>query len=176
MYEEISATAASGQLAPGTWAVNDTVSHVRFEVGNLWGLAKVRGEFKRVRGRLAVGPDSVDGQLTLDASSLNTGNKRRDEHLRSADFFGVEHHPEIRFETSSVTSESGGLIVTGDLLIGDARLPLSLPVEVYGATDDLVLSAKALIAREHVGLGWNRLGMIGGDALVNVELTLIREP
>ena len=81
MTEEIAAVAANRQLPPGTWAVDDTASRVGFEIGNLWGLAKVRGEFELVRGAVAVGPGSVDAHLTIDASTLNTHNERRDKHL-----------------------------------------------------------------------------------------------
>lgn len=114
---------------------------------------------------------SVDAQLTIDASSLNTPNKRRDWHLRSADFFGVDEHPAIRFEASAVTYRPGGLTIAGDLHIGEARLRLHLPVDVYEEIDQLVLRTHAVVSREHVGLGWNRLGMIGRE----VELTLTRD-
>jgi polyisoprenoid-binding protein YceI len=175
MSNEIATAVTQRQLPPGSWAVNATASRVGFEVGNLWGLAKVRGEFESVRGALAVGPDSVDGQLTIDASSLNTRNERRDKHLRSADFFGVEQHPEIVFETLSATLEPGGLTVTGSLHIGESRIQLSLPVEVDVGTDRLIVSASTPISRELVGLAWNRLGMIGPEALVSVQLMLIRD-
>ena len=71
MTEEIATVASNREFPPGTWVVDDTTSRVGFEVGNLWGLAKVRGEFELVRGVLAVGPRSVDAHLTIDASSLN---------------------------------------------------------------------------------------------------------
>ena len=95
-------------------------------------------------------------------------------HLRSADFFGVEQHPEIVFETSSATSDPDGLTMTGDLYIAGSRIQLSLPVEVDERADRLTVSASTPISRELVGLAWNRLGMIGSEATVEVELTLTR--
>jgi YceI-like domain len=85
-FEELSPAAIDEQLPTGTWKVDDDVSRVRFEVKHLWGLATVRGEFERVRGMLAVSPDSIDAQFTIDAASSNTRNERRDKHLRSAGF------------------------------------------------------------------------------------------
>ena len=172
MSHELSPVTTDERLPMGTWKVDDSASHVRFEVKNLWGLAVVRGDFERVGGTLAVGPNSVDAQLTIDTASLNTQNKRRDKHLRSADFFGVEQHAEIRFEASSVTYRPGGLTIAGDLYIGESRLRLHLPVDVYEELDQLVLKTRAVVSRERVGLGWNRLGMIGSEAVVRVELAM----
>jgi polyisoprenoid-binding protein YceI len=90
------------------------------------GPGKGGGEFELVRGVLAVGPDAIGAELTIDATSLNTGNKRRDRHLRSADFFGADKYPEIRFETAAVTYRHGGLAIGGDLRIGESRLRLHL--------------------------------------------------
>jgi polyisoprenoid-binding protein YceI len=174
MYEEIPPAATNGRFAHGRWTVDASNSRVRFEVGNLWGLTKVTGEFERVGGLLSVGAEAVDARLTIDASSLTTGNTRRDKHLRSADFLGVEEHPEIRFDASAISWRPGGAMVTGDLLIGDFRHTLTLPVEVYGETDDLVLTTKVRISRKLVGLGRDRLGMVGADVLVNLELALTR--
>jgi polyisoprenoid-binding protein YceI len=176
MPEELSSVATSERLPMGVWKVDDSASHVAFAIRNLWGLATVRGEFDHVRGVLTVGEGSLDGELTIDASSLNTHNKRRDKHLRSADFFGVEQHPELRFETSAVTSRPGGLTIAGDLHIRESRLRLHLPVDVYDEIDQLVFRTRTVMSPELVGLGWNRLGMIGSEAAVSIELTLAREP
>lgn len=175
MTEEIATVASNREFPPGTWVVDDTTSRVGFEVGNLWGLAKVRGEFELVRGVLAVGPGSVDAHLTIDASSLNTHNKRRDLHLRSGDFFDADRYPEILFEISSVAPGPGGPTVSGDLRVGESRLPLSLPLQVSEGADRLAVRTSTVIPRELVGLGWNRLGMIGGEAVVSVELALTRD-
>ena len=175
MTEEIATVAPTHEFPLGTWVVDDTASHVGFEVGNLWGLAKVRGEFELVRGALAVSAGSVEAHLTIDASSLNTHNKRRDKHLRSADFFDADRHPEIRFEISSVAPGPDGPAVTGDLRVGESRLPLSLPLQVSEGADRLAVRTSTVIPRELVGLGWNRAGMIGGEAVVTVELALTRD-
>lgn len=175
MSEELSPITTDEHLPAGTWKVDDSASHVKFEIKNLWGLSRVRGDFERVRGVLAVSPDSVDARLTIDASSLNTRNERRDKHLRSGDFLGVEQYPEIRFESSSVTYRPGGLTIAGDLHIAGSRLRMQLPVDVYDEIEQLVLRTRTVVSRERVGLAWNRLGMIGSEAAVEVELTLTRD-
>ena len=90
----------------------------------MWGLATVRGVFREFGGRLDVRPSAVAGRLTIEAASLDTRNKRRDKHLRSADFFDVERYPRIVFTVTAVSARDAGLSVTGDLAIGTARVPL----------------------------------------------------
>ena len=88
--------------APTRWSVNGAESSVEFAVKTFWGLATVRGRFDRFDGSCEVGPDGTTIELTIDADSLDTGNTTRDEHLRPADFFGAEDHPEVRFTSSRV--------------------------------------------------------------------------
>jgi polyisoprenoid-binding protein YceI len=60
-------------------------------------------------------------ELTIDATSVNTGNDKRDEHLRSGDFFDTEHHPTVRFVSTSVSDPVGGRVnVQGELLAAGA--------------------------------------------------------
>jgi hypothetical protein len=66
------------------------------------GLASVRGHFDRFDGGYEIGPDGTTIELTIDADSLGTGNSMRDKHLRSADFFGVAEHPDVRFTSTRV--------------------------------------------------------------------------
>jgi polyisoprenoid-binding protein YceI len=162
-------------IAQGNWTVDPAASEIRFIVPNMWGLAKVKGTFERFGGTLAVGPDSVDARFSVDASSLSTRNKRRDTHLRSADFFHVERYPEITFEPSAVTPSESGLAIAGHLVVRDSRVRLDLPVEISENGDGMVLKASATMSRHDAGLGWNRIGMIGSDVDVEVELRLVRE-
>src|SRR6478752_2290741 len=96
-------TPTTGELLPeGTWTVDSDVSAVAFAVRGMWGLDKVRGSFGDYRGTLVAHPRGSRGELVISAASLDTANAKRDEHLRSADFFDVERHPEIVFTTSAV--------------------------------------------------------------------------
>ena len=162
-------------IAPGTWNIDRAGSHVRFNVPNMWGLARVKGTFERFDGSLRVDDDSVDARFSIDASSLDTRNKKRDGHLRSGDFFEVDRYPEIRFEATTVVPSADGLAIAGHLLIRDSRVRLDLPVEIEQDDDRLVIRTSAKVLREDAGLGWNRIGMIGGHADVEVELVLVPE-
>ena len=85
----------------GSWQLVPARSSVRFKNKTFWGLVTVTGEFTDVRGAGQITANgAVSGGLDIRASSLKTGIRKRDEHLRSADFFDVEKHPEIRVEVT----------------------------------------------------------------------------
>lgn len=90
--------------AAGTWQLVPARSSVRFKNKTFWGgLATVTGKFGDVSGTGQIGANgAVSGRLDVRASSLKTGIGKRDEHLRSADFFDVENHPDIRVEVTAL--------------------------------------------------------------------------
>jgi polyisoprenoid-binding protein YceI len=79
------------------WVVDPARSTIEFRVGNWWGLTTVVGHFSRFDGSYTVGPGGRAIELIVEAESLETGNRRRNKHLRSSDFFDVESHPHVRF-------------------------------------------------------------------------------
>jgi polyisoprenoid-binding protein YceI len=90
---------AATALAAGEWALDPDNSRAEFAVKHFWGLVTVRGHFNEIAGELSIDPaGAVAGELRIDAASLDTGNKQRDKHLRSADFFGAEEHLQGRFQ------------------------------------------------------------------------------
>ena len=158
-------------LPTGVWAVDSQRSQIGFTVREMWGLRTVRGSVGEFEGSLIVQADGVTGELTIDADSLDTGNRRRDKHLRSPAFFDVDRHPQIVFTVTGLDA----LAVTGDLAIGGAREQLEIPVEVEEMDDGaLLLEGKTAVSRRSAGLTWNMMGMIRGDALLHAHLTLRR--
>lgn len=163
-------------LPAGTWRPVPGTGHVGFEVRTMWGLARVRGAFERYAGALVVEGDQVKAELTIEADSLDTANPKRNAHLRSADFFDVERHPVITFTSHAIKPGPAGLVIEGELTIGDRRLQHELDVELTRTEDGaLHLSTETMVDRTAAGLDWNRAGMITGDALLRVELELALE-
>ena len=158
----------------GTWHVDPAAGKVGFTVRTMWGLSNVRGSFSRYRGTLTVRPQGAEGELVIEAASLDTKHAKRDEHLRSDDFFAVERHPEIVFTILSVAPRAGDLFVSGVLRIGERNLRLELAVDVVREGDRLRLRTSESVTRERAGLAWNKLGMIRGDAHLEVDLELVR--
>ena len=98
------------------WTADPSRTTVEFEVEHLWGLHTVRGRFRSFGGAYVVGPGGSEIELTIDAASVDTGCAARDKHLRSADFFGAEQHPQVRFTSTRVTGLGSGRVrVSGEL-------------------------------------------------------------
>src|SRR5215467_3171370 len=85
----------------GRWQLDPRRSSVEFRAGHFWGLLTVKGHFDDYCGDLDLSADPAI-ELTIDASTIQTGNAKRDRHLRSADFFDVERHPRVQFLSDSV--------------------------------------------------------------------------
>ena len=121
---ESTTTEATSQLADGTaagnWVLDPAGSHAEFGVKHFWGAITVRGTLERMTGEATVGPDgTVTGRISFDADSLNTKNKQRDKHLRSADFFHVEKHPQaVLTVTSARPAGPAELAMPGNLRSG----------------------------------------------------------
>jgi polyisoprenoid-binding protein YceI len=148
---------------PGTWQLVPARSSVRFKNKTFWGLATVTGEFADVRGTGQVSANgAVLGGLVIQASSLKTGIRKRDDHLRSADFFDVEQHPEIRVEVTAVEPASANTVtVHASVTVRGTTQPLPLTATVEQVGDGTVrLTAQKAIDRTTLGVDGNLIGMM----------------
>src|SRR5262245_15811075 len=101
-------TAASTQTGTSTYAIDASHSQVGFAVKHMM-FSTVRGNFRTFEGTIVVdhdNPANSSVNVTIDAASITTGDDRRDEHLRSADFFDVANYPTLTFKSSSVAFKS----------------------------------------------------------------------
>src|SRR5689334_815426 len=86
----------------GRWQLDPGRTELTFRSPTFWGLAKVKGRFSDVEGAgEATAPNLISGRLDIAARSVDTGNRKRDEHLQSADFFDTERHPTIEVSVTS---------------------------------------------------------------------------
>jgi len=172
-----------------TWQIDSAHSGIHFSVRHLV-IAKVRGQFGRWTGALAV-PDgdfsraTVD--VTIDATSIDTGVADRDAHLRSADFFDVERFPELTFRGRRIEPKGGdrfGLV--GDLTIRGTTREVVLDVESAGETKDpwgnlrAGFAGRTSIDRKEFGLTWNQAleagGVMVGDKVeIEIEVEAVRQ-
>src|SRR5881394_2083965 len=109
-------SAVSGQI----WEVDTSQSQLTFSVRNLVGRAQ--GKFDVWSGALSIpaeGWDHAAVDVTIQASSINTENEDRDDHLRNEDFFEVEKYPTIVFKSASVKREGDSVTVAGNLTMKD---------------------------------------------------------
>lgn len=146
----------------GQWALDPSRSSVGFRSTSFWGLVKVKGQFSTLRGEGSLGADgSGTGRLVIDASSVNTGNKKRDDHLRSKDFFDAAAHPEITYVASAVARAGERRVrVTGNLTILDQTRSLEIDalLEDADSTGATVVSTGQL-DRSAWGIAFRKMGM-----------------
>src|SRR6516162_1692936 len=122
-----------GQLA-GSWALDPSKSEIRLRSKSMWGLVPVKGVFTDVSGTGTVSPSgAVSGTITVAARSIDTKNKKRDKHLRSADFFDADNHPGITVSVDGIAPSGAGAQVTGTLAVRDRTRPLSFDAKVSAA-------------------------------------------
>ncbi|MDT0464148.1 YceI family protein [Streptomyces gibsoniae] len=161
----------------GLWQLDPTASTVALHHRTMWGLVTVKGAFTTLSGRGEVKPDgSAEGVITLDAASLDTKHTKRDRHLRSADFFDTDHHPEITFVVRSAAAGPDDTApITGQLTVRGVSRPQNLTARIVRAEAEAVtLEAEFTVDREQFGMGWNQLGMMRGLTTVNATLRLTR--
>jgi polyisoprenoid-binding protein YceI len=130
------ATATATLIPAGTWTVDPVHSKVGFAVRHM-GVATVRGEFNEFEGTLEIGEDlgSARAYGTVNTASVDTNEPQRDDHLRSADFFGVETHPTIAFESTSIEAvDVETYRIVGNLTLHGVTREIELEAEV-GGTD-----------------------------------------
>ncbi|HJR53967.1 MAG TPA: YceI family protein [Gemmatimonadota bacterium] len=177
-----SPAAAQSAAAPGgsvsalpaglvEYEVDPAHTQVLFKVRHM-GISTVTGRFNRFAATFAYDPaDPAASWLTatIDAASIDTENERRDNHLRSADFFAADSYPTLTFQSTRVgPAGEGRLEVQGNLSIRGVTRPVVLDVALEGATVGqggrpmTGWTAETTIDRTEYGLRWNRLTEAGG--------------
>ena len=149
--------------APGVWEFDVGHTEVGFE-GRHLKVNRVRGRFARFSGHLVVAdvPEESTALLEIEAASVESGFKDRDDHLRSADWFDIERHPIITFRSNQISHVSGShWSASGELTVKGITRPVEVSVDFGGATTDpwgnakIGAVVKAEVDREEWGLTWN---------------------
>ena len=166
-------------LATGSWQVDPVHSVVEFRVRHMM-IATVKGRFRDFDGAIVSGEvPSVAGSIRV--GSLETLDGRRDEHLRSPDFFDVERFPEITFEANGIQFNGDGkhFLLPGELTIKEVTRPVLLDGVFNGAGvhpdggERIAFALRGELDRTDFGLVWNRAIDTGGVLVGNtVELAL----
>lgn len=167
-------------MALTTWKTDPTHTDISFSAKHMM-VTSVRGKFADVDGTLLLdeeNPANSSGLFTVMAASLNTGAEKRDDHLRSADFFDAETFPAITFQSTKVEPAGGAdYRVTGNLTIRGTTRPITFDVEYLGVYQGFGdarragFHATAKLNRDEWGLSWN-VTLETGGWLVGKEITL----
>ncbi len=175
--------AVAVQIAPAaTYTVDDVHSQVQFKVAHLM-ISTVRGEFTDYSATIKADPESKTVQsvvATIQTASIDTRNKKRDDHLRSADFFYVDKYPEMTFKSTGISGKGDNISVVGDLTIRGNTRPVELKGSFAGEVTDpwgntkSGFEASGTIDRKDYGLTWNKVLETGGF-VVGDEVEIVLE-
>lgn len=161
----------------GVWNLVPDRSTITFTIKNMWGLLNVKGRFTEFSGDgQLTSKGAVFGRLDIRAASLHTGIGRRDRHLCSADFFDVEHFPELNVAVTAVQPSTGHAAdLQTTFTIKGITEELPLPVMIAELGDGSIrISGKTTIDRSRFDLGWNKFGMVDAAATVAAEAIFVR--
>ena len=182
--------AALPALQGETYKIDAAHSKAQFSVRHMM-VSNVRGEFTRLSGTVDYDeshPTAIRIDATIDATSINTGEPKRDAHLKSPDFFDTTKYPTLTFKSKSARKTAAGLAVTGDLTIHGVTREVVLDVE--GPTSEIKdmmgafrrgATATAKINRKDFGLTWNAAleagGVVVGDQVtITIDVEATRTP
>jgi polyisoprenoid-binding protein YceI len=165
--------------AAGTYSIDLSHSQVGFAIRHLM-VSKVHGRFDRFSGSVTIGEDPTESSVDveIELASVDTRDEKRDAHLRSTDFFGVDEHPTMTFRSTSVRPGKGDAwTVEGDLSLNGVTRPIELSVTYEGSatspwnTTSIGFSATGKVNREDFGVNWNQ-ALEAGGVLVGKDVTL----
>jgi polyisoprenoid-binding protein YceI len=174
--------------AAETYKVDASHANVTFQVRHF--MSQVSGGFTDFEGTIVIDrarPEASSVEFTIQAHSIETHNDRRDEHLRSPDFFDVASHPAITFRSASVHKvDDDSYEVTGDLTLRGVTKSITLPVQVLGEMKDpwgnqrIGFETSTTINRKDYGVSWNQTldqgGLVlGDDVKVSINLEAVQE-
>ena len=172
-----------------TWNIDPIHSVAEFKVRHMM-ISNVKGQFTGVKGQLTLDEADITKskvEASIDATTINTNDADRDTHLKSADFFDAQTHPELKFVSTSVTKKSEDeLKVAGDLTMHGVTKPVVFVVDgptapgkdPWGNTK-IGLVATTKVNRKEFGLTWNSAletggVLVGEDVTITLELQLVK--
>ncbi|NWG00531.1 MAG: polyisoprenoid-binding protein [Thermoanaerobaculaceae bacterium] len=178
-----------GQAAPSSWGIDSAHSRLTFGVKHMT-VSTVRGAFGKFSGTVEVSnddPTTASIQVTVDVASVDTLEPKRDEHLRSADFFDVANYPTMTFRSKKVERSGSELRITGDLTLRGVTREVVLTVDELTApiTDPwgntrVGAHATAKIDRKEFGITWSKVMdngglVVGNEVSVAIDVELVKQ-
>src|SRR5690606_20004799 len=168
--------------------LDTTHSNLEFSVRHM-GLCTVKGRFNEFAVDAEVAEDGTPRKVRveIDTASIDTGTADRDAHLRSADFFDVEKHPKIVFESTSFREDGPDYLVDGTLTMNGVTKPATFRAEISGPVKDpwgndrFAAELEGRLDRREFGLTWNQV-LEAGSLLVSEQvrftaaIQLVRSP
>jgi polyisoprenoid-binding protein YceI len=176
--------------AETVWQIDPAHSSFQFKIRHLT-VSNVKGDFGKAAGKVTMDgkdPATIKVDLTIEASSIDTGHAKRDEHLRSADFFDAVKYPTITFVSKTAVSSGPNRVkVIGDLTIKGVTKEVTVDVDGPtaaikdpGGSERRGASGTTKINRRDFGITWNRVldtgGLVVGDEVdIAIDVEIVRK-
>ena len=184
-----SALVASTVSALDTYKVDPAHSSVNFSIDHMV-VNTVHGRFRQFEGTISVDPDNGNALKaasgTIQARSIDTDIEKRDNHLRSPDFFDAEKFPTITFESTEVKKDGNGQVLVGKFTMHgvtkDVSLPFTLKGPVKGPMGGTIMGFEVTgkLNRKDYGLTWNKAIeagglMVGEDVTIQINAEFVKQ-
>ncbi len=172
----LSLLAATPAVAADAYTFDPVHSSVSFKARHL-DISWIHGRFNEVSGSFSLdreNPAKSTFELSIKADSVDTGNVKRDEHLRQPDYFDTKQFPTIDFKSTSVKVVKGGYEVTGDFTMHGMTKKVTFAVEggkeiEFMGTKRVGFSTALKLKRSDFGFDKSGIGPIGDEALVIID-------
>ncbi len=173
------ALAMAFPATPGNLGFDMPHSYVGFSAKHMV-IATVKGQFEDFTGNVFYDEENLENswvKASINVTSINTGNEMRDNHLRSSDFFDMENHPTITFESTRVEERDEHLVAIGDLTIRGVKKEVEMAFELVGPIDGMQgeqrygANAWLEIDRHDYGVAWSKT-LDGGGAIVGNKIKI----
>jgi polyisoprenoid-binding protein YceI len=172
------------------YSIDPDHTKLAFKIRHL-GISWVPGTFSKLSGSFTFDKSKIEAskaEATIDVSSIDTENKKRDDHLRSDDFFAVPKFPEMKFISKEVRAVKGSKFeVVGDLTMHGVTKSLVLDAEFTGAATDpwgkerVAFSASTKLNRKDFGLEWSKVLeagalVVGEEVVISLDAEGVKKP
>ena len=154
-------------------------STISFEATHIM-ISKIPGRFKKFTGKLDINDKDFTKSkfdITVDVNSVDTSVEKRDEHLRSMDFFDVKNHPTAIFKSKFIKKSGDLFVVDGEVTIRGVTKPISLLVKKAGVVQDPmmkveknVFQATGELNRKDFGVSWGDETFLGNNIKLSINL------
>jgi polyisoprenoid-binding protein YceI len=170
-------------VAADNYAYDPVHSSISFKVRHL-DISYVHGRFNEASGKFTIDrddPSKSSFELTIKADSVDTGNKGRDDHLRSGDFFDTKQYPTITFKSTAVKAARGGYEVTGDFTMHGKTQKITFALEGGKEAEAMGMkkigfSTELMIKRSDYAMEKKMIGtMLADDVKVYIDIEGIKK-
>ena len=150
--------------------INEEKSMVKFELSNM-GIRTVEGTIKGMKGKIVLNEDNLKNatiEASVDVNTINTENKKRDDHLKNEDFFEVEKYSTIKFISSEVVADEDSFIAIGTLTLKGVSKKVNIPFQINRSEGKRILEGSLTINRKDY-----QVGVDYGNFMVGEEVDLL---